>query len=341
MKRSKKEVTPTKMSWNNIPWDIKHLLFRELAELPLIPEYWKSYDWYYAWRRGVRRKLDCWSLLLVSRSWNQDLRQALLEKNPAERVVYWMGESLALEAIQRVTKKHGMVPRREEQTTLLRNGSFDLDLQAVVTASMVNTLFLAATMRAHFACMRLLLEYGADHSITPSDWVDNLVSVAILARSIDAVKLLIDAGADINHASVLSEYLQEYANTPLGFAILEEHVPSIELLLARGANPNIVIYDGNFGDLVDDPWEFATRHEDRGRPRLLEVFLRHGMFPDRAQYAEGRHPVILALKAFNVECAAILIRAGAVPEDYEEYLQSDTNSRFLWAAEEAKKLVTK
>jgi ankyrin repeat protein len=147
-----------------------------------------------------------------------------------------MGESLALEVIQRVIKKRGMVPRRWEQTKSLQNAPFNQDVQAIVSASMVNTLFLAATMRANVVCMKLLLEYGADCSMTPSDWVDSLVSLAILARSIDAVKLLVDAGADIDRVSVLNEYDQQYANTPLGVAILEEHIPSIELLLERGAN---------------------------------------------------------------------------------------------------------
>jgi hypothetical protein len=121
--------------------------------------------------------------------------------------------------------------------------------------------------------------------------------------------------------------------------MMEEHIPSVELLLERGASPDVTVYNGNFGERVDDPWEYATRHEDRGRPRLLEVFLRHGMFPDRSKYEQGPHPVILALRAFNVECAAILVRAGAVPEDYDEYIESDTDSRFLWAAEEVRNIL--
>jgi hypothetical protein len=250
-----------------------------------------------------------------------------------------MCESLALEAIQRVIKKREMVPRRWEQTESLKDLPFTQDVQAIVSTSMVDTLFLRATMRAHVACLKLLLEYGADSSITPSGWVESLVSVAVFARSIDAVKLLIDAGADIDRVPVQSEYLQQHANTPLAIAILEEHIPSIELLLGHGANTNVIIYDGNFGEIVDDPWEFATRHEDRGRPRLLEVFLRHGMLPDRSKYEKGRHPVMLALRAFNVECAAILVRVGAMPEDYEEYIQSDTDSRFLWAAEEVRNML--
>jgi hypothetical protein len=63
------------------------------------------------------------------------------------------------------------------------------------------------------------------------------------------------------------------------------------------------------------------------------------MFPDRSKYEQGRHPVILALRAVNVECAAILVRVGAVPEDYDEYIQSDNDSRFVWAAEEVRNML--
>jgi hypothetical protein len=250
-----------------------------------------------------------------------------------------MGESLALEAIQRVIKKGGIVRQECRQTKSRQIVPFNQDVQPIASTCIVDTLLLVATMRARIACMRLLFDSGANPRIAPSGWVENLLGVAIFARSIDAVKLLIDAGADIDRAPLQSEYLEQRPNTPLAIAILEEHIPSVELLLQRGANPNVAIYDGNFDEIVDDPWEFATRHEDRGRPRLLQVFLRHGLFPDRSRYEQGRHPVLLALRAFNVECAAILVRTGAVPEDYEEYIQSDTDSRFLWAAEEVRKML--
>jgi ankyrin repeat protein len=90
---------------------------------------------------------------------------------------------------------------------------------------MVDALLLTATMRAHVACMKLLLKHGADCYITLPGWVDNLVSIAIFARSIDAVKLLIDAGVDFDRAPVQTEYPQQHANTPLAIAILEEHIP--------------------------------------------------------------------------------------------------------------------
>ncbi|KAL3488405.1 hypothetical protein BJX62DRAFT_212054 [Aspergillus germanicus] len=55
------------MSWNKLPWDIQVLIFRELADLPQVPEYWTRCDWYWGWRGRIRWKLDCWSLQLVSR----------------------------------------------------------------------------------------------------------------------------------------------------------------------------------------------------------------------------------------------------------------------------------
>ncbi|KAJ0419688.1 hypothetical protein BJY00DRAFT_153051 [Aspergillus carlsbadensis] len=281
-------------------------------------------------------------MLTFPGSWNEGLRRVILEKNPTERVVYWMGESLALDAIQRVIKKRGIVRGARRQPKWRQNVPFNQHAETVVSASIIDTLLLAATMRAHIACMRLLLDHGANPCISPTDWLDNLVSVAIFARSIDAVKLLVGAGANIDRVPLQSEreYDQPHANTPLAMAILEEHIPSVELLLECGANPNVSIYDGNFGEIVDDAWEFATRHEDRGRPRLLEVFMRHGMFPDRSRYEHGYHPVLLALRAFNIECAAILVRAGAVREDYEELIQSDTDTRFLWAAEEVRNMLS-
>ncbi|KAL3449176.1 ankyrin repeat-containing domain protein [Aspergillus insuetus] len=253
-----------------------------------------------------------------------------------------MGESVAMEAIHRAFKKRSIQVQQQEcqQATPRRNVPFNQDVESIANTSMADTLLVAATFRGHVACMRLLLnEHGANCSIAPEGWVDNLVSIAILSRNIDAVKLLIDAGADMDRPPLQDEYIQNRANGPLAIAIMDEHVPSVELLLQRGADSNVTIYNGSFGERVDDPWEFATRHEDRGQPRLLEIFLRHGMFPDHSSYEQGRHPVILALRAFNVECAAILVRAGAVPEDYDEYIQSDTDSRFLWAAEEVRNML--
>jgi hypothetical protein len=171
-------------------------------------------------------------------------------------VIYFMGGSVAMDAIHRVVKKRGIKVQQQEsrQTTPRQNVPFNQavesiaktsmrnslvaatmqshvatmrrlldeagldssialeekwvdnphpssqDAEALANTSLVDTLLVAATFRGHVACMRLLLDgYGADCSIAPDGWVDNLVSIAIFSRNINACRTSTSSTADTGH----------------------------------------------------------------------------------------------------------------------------------------------
>lgn len=80
-----------------------------------------------------------------------------------------------------------------------------------------------------FAALRERLNAGGDPNAT-SDTGLSLLAMGVLARDIDAVRLLLDTGARINDPCSMG-------GTALTWATNLKHEPIIELLLQRGANP--------------------------------------------------------------------------------------------------------
>jgi len=130
--------------------------------------------------------------------------------------------------------------------------------------------------------IRQLLDQGhkADEggdSWTPLIWASR-------SGSLDAIKVLLDAGADINRAGPTGD---DWDATPLQHAILERQPGAVQLLLERGA-------DVNRGDSKSlTPLFLAAGDTD---PTLVKLLLAHGADP-KVEDENGGTPLSHAVSA--------------------------------------------
>lgn len=115
-------------------------------------------------------------------------------------------------------------------------------------------------------------EYLESHTdeIGPSDGSRSWLSFAAFAGRLDAAKLLIELGANLNHG------LEERFNIPIHAAIREGHMEIARLLLENGANPNcnavvLAAMDGQlaFVQLLDEygaDLHYEYPHVRTGKP---------------------------------------------------------------------------
>jgi ankyrin repeat protein len=126
-------------------------------------------------------------------------------------------------------------------------------------------LYLAAFESDH-ECLRLLLPYAPDIAATTA------LSAPISTGDAAGVRLLLDAGADLNHlldAGLLGEsHEQEPPVPPLSAAVdLESGSEMVGLLLERGADPDVPGWHGR------TPYQQAVR---TGQGQLADLLARHG-----------------------------------------------------------------
>jgi hypothetical protein len=86
-----------------------------------------------------------------------------------------------------------------------------------------------AAKKGDVAAISAALDAGAN--INESDGTATPLYYAVLVAQLEAAKLLIDRGADVNTVSALGD-------TPLGPAVGRRNIELIRLLLEHGANPN-------------------------------------------------------------------------------------------------------
>lgn len=125
-----------------------------------------------------------------------------------------------------------------------------------------------------------------------------IVRLAEAMRSGD----LADVDAELRQGADPNARLENGA-TPLEYAILIESRPMIGLLLARGANPNIVDHGMSMLSLLvqTQPCPTAT----------VSALLAAGADPNQRDAPSARTPLLRALHAGAPECAAILLDHGA------------------------------
>ncbi|MFI5179121.1 MAG: ankyrin repeat domain-containing protein, partial [Vicinamibacterales bacterium] len=86
-----------------------------------------------------------------------------------------------------------------------------------------------ASSRGHAAAVARLLDAGSNATAVTSTGVQP-IHLAAQAGSADALKALIDHGADVNARD------ETHGRTPLVFAVSEDRVEAMKLLIAKGAN---------------------------------------------------------------------------------------------------------
>jgi ankyrin repeat protein len=125
-----------------------------------------------------------------------------------------------------------------------------------------NLALLYASFRGHIEIVKLLLDYGADLSITHAETGWTPLGFAVSEGHIETVKLLLDYGADPDIADTDSW-------TPLLNASSEGHVEIVKLLLDNGA-------DSSIADVGTGWTPFITAIQ-RGYREVVELLLPTGI----------------------------------------------------------------
>lgn len=92
-----------------------------------------------------------------------------------------------------------------------------------------------ATMDASIEMIQLLVENGANIELSNNQNFTPLM-IAISHRQTEIAKYLISKGANVNAKTNLGKH------TPLDYACLNNNLAMVEILLMKGANPNIRDY---------------------------------------------------------------------------------------------------
>ncbi|MDB5987725.1 MAG: ankyrin repeat protein [Nevskia sp.] len=125
-----------------------------------------------------------------------------------------------------------------------RNGECDEVAKGIKAGIPVNqldaldqTALIAAVSHNSIACVRLLLDHGADPKVTDNAGWTPLIFAAYFGGSDELLNLLLDRGADINAQN-------DRGITALYLASASGHVPQVKLLLARGADRQLASKSG-------------------------------------------------------------------------------------------------
>ena len=123
-----------------------------------------------------------------------------------------------------------------------------------------------AAVRNDAAALRQLLDNGHKADEGGDSWT--ALIWASRSGSVDAINVLLDAGADVNLPGSTGD---NWDATPLQHAILERQPAVVQLLLARGADPK-----RGAGPESLSPLSLAAGDTD---PAILQLLLAHGADP--------------------------------------------------------------
>lgn len=174
-----------------------------------------------------------------------------------------------------------------EITKLLYEKGGKKDLSDELTAAIALSI---AVGNAQPEMVKFLLQTGINPNFRSK--YRTAITTAAMRRSVEVVRLLIEAGADVNLYSANSQ-------SPLGWASQYGYTEIVKLLLAAGANVNP---KGNWSPLIN-----AARNN---QIETMEILLKAGANTDVRGY-EGKTALMDASCMLKVEAVKLLIKSGA------------------------------
>jgi|GEM_PF-2917696 len=213
-----------------------------------------------------------------------------------------------------------------------------------------------AAWRGHLGIVKLLLAAGANPNVRGPRGLTPLIDAA---EQVEIARALLDAGADFD--AVDDNEWSVLANAAHSIAWPNPHQecagPTLDLLLERGADPNIGVPEAcaplglllsanpcseeseraalallshgadpnaqykNFGSTFDRTWSVLALAAFHGSPSLVHALLDYGADPNLS-FGFGLAPLNLALERGEREIVALLEAAGAtVPTEVDTDLQ--------------------
>ena len=208
-----------------------------------------------------------------------------------------------------------------------------------------DALLMAARKPGNAAVVSLLLAHGAEFDGRNAGGATPLMA-AVAAEDAESVRVLLDAGADVNASPDASEagFLLGGGRTPLMWAAYRGDVELVRLLLDRGAKVNaatgigtalhqaawagatdaarVLLDAGATVDARDIQWDFTPLHwaaaAERRDPSLVSLLLSRGADVKAAGGAVvdnflgvPQTPLMLALRRGPTRIAGVLREAGA------------------------------
>ena len=236
------------------------------------------------------------------------------EKEPADR---WQSVQNWLEAISPAPTNGTRMPTIAEPTPLpapkISKEVAQAELQRRgISAEEYDSKLHDAAKDGDAELVKLLIDAGADVNKANEKGETPLYWAAANGRT-ECVKLLIDAGADVNKAD-------KDGRTPLILAAYYGHAECVKLLINAGADVNMANEDG-LTPLYPAAWN--------GHTECVKLLIAAGADVNKAD-EKGETPLYFAAFYGRKECMKLLIDAGADVNKAEK----DGLAPLYWAAEE-------
>ncbi|KAM0560007.1 hypothetical protein ACHAPJ_003964 [Fusarium lateritium] len=166
--------------------------------------------------------------------------------------------------------------------------------QGGISPDMLDKSLYEATDFENERTVELLLQYGASANATGKAY-GNALTAAAFDGTINIIKMLLDAGADINSAD----------GWALQTAAEQGHVEVVNLLLERGANANAITTHESMSQ--GTALQAAV---ESGQGDIVDILLEHGADPNLGG-GEFGHPIIAAASKSEEVIFEALLRAKA------------------------------
>ncbi|KAL3965624.1 hypothetical protein ACCO45_002628 [Purpureocillium lilacinum] len=150
------------------------------------------------------------------------------------------------------------------------------------------------------ACLKLLLAHGADYKKAPG-----VMELATSINSLESIRILLEAGVDPNAK-------KDGVYTPLCTAIRDDRSDIFQLLLSRGADPNVPASEYPAFKCITHNRGILETAVSSNNSEALRWLLDQGLDPDD-KTPNGRTALTSAIRDGRIEMVDELLRRGANP----------------------------